>query len=59
MRRWDLRFAMILLTFLSNRFIVGPMEHDRALAGGQIEALMPGSPPARGLRGTSQMVDDG
>ncbi len=39
-----LAFGMILLTFLSNRFIIGPMEHDRALAGGQIEALMPGSP---------------
>ena len=39
-----LAFGMMLLTFVSNRFIVGPMEHDRALAGGQIEALMPGSP---------------
>lgn len=39
-----LAFGMILLTFLSNRAIIGPMEHDRALAGGQIEALMPGSP---------------
>lgn len=39
-----LAFGMIALTFLSNRLIVGPMEHDRALAGGQIEALMPGSP---------------
>ncbi len=36
--------GMMLLTFVSNRFIVGPMEHERALAGGQIEALMPGSP---------------
>ncbi len=39
-----LAFTMIVLTFVSNRFIIGPMEHDRALAGGQIEALMPGSP---------------
>ncbi len=37
-------FAMMVLTFVSNRFIIGPMEHDRALAGGQIEALLPGSP---------------
>lgn len=36
--------GMMLLTFLSNRFILVPMEHDRALAGGQIEALLPGSP---------------
>ena len=39
-----LAFGMMLLTFLSNRYILAPMEHDRALAGGQIEALMPGSP---------------
>ncbi len=39
-----LAFGMMLLTFASNRFIIGPMEHDRSLAGGQIEALMPGSP---------------
>lgn len=37
-------FAMMALTWSSNRFIIGPMEHDRALAGGQIEALLPGSP---------------
>ena len=37
-------FVMMALTWSSNRFIVGPMEHDRALAGGQIEALLPGSP---------------
>ncbi len=37
-------FVMIALTWASNRFIIGPMEHDRALAGGQIEALLPGSP---------------
>lgn len=36
--------AMMVLTWSSNRFIIGPMEHDRALAGGQIEALLPGSP---------------
>ena len=36
--------GMMLLTFLSNRFIIAPMEHDRALAGGQIETLLPGSP---------------
>ena len=39
-----LAFGMMLLTFASNRFIIGPMEHDRTAAGGQIEALMPGSP---------------
>lgn len=39
-----LTFAMMALTWSSNRFIIGPMEHDRALAGGQIEALLPGSP---------------
>lgn len=37
-------FVMMALTWSSNRFIIGPMEHDRALAGGQIEALLPGSP---------------
>ncbi len=39
-----LAFSMMLLTFASNRFIISPMEHDRTAAGGQIEALMPGSP---------------
>ncbi len=39
-----LAFLMIVLTFASNRFIIAPMEHDRSLAGGQIEALLPGSP---------------
>ncbi len=39
-----LAFGMMLLTFASNHFIIGPMEHDRILAGGQIEALMTGSP---------------
>ncbi len=39
-----LAFGMMVLTFISNRSIVGPMEHDRILAGGQIESLMPGSP---------------
>lgn len=47
--RWPLAqvsmvFVMMALTWASNRFIIGPMEHDRALAGGQIEALLPGSP---------------
>ena len=37
-------FAMMVLTWSSNRFIISPMEHDRALAGGQIESLLPGSP---------------
>ncbi|GAA3762545.1 DUF4149 domain-containing protein [Terriglobus aquaticus] len=37
-------FVMMALTWASNRFIIAPMEHDRALAGGQIEALLPGSP---------------
>lgn len=39
-----LAFGMMVLTFLSNRLILVPMEHDRALAGGQIESLLPGSP---------------
>ena len=47
--RWQyaqlgLVIGMMLLTFASNRFIIAPMEHDRALAGGEIEALLPGSP---------------
>ena len=37
-------FLMMLLTFCSNRFIILPMEHDRALAGGNISILIPGSP---------------
>lgn len=37
-------FVMMVLTWSSNRFIIGPMEHDRALAGGQIEVLLAGSP---------------
>ena len=36
--------GMMALTWSSNCFIIGPMEHDRALAGGQIEVLMAGSP---------------
>ncbi len=36
--------GMMLLTVLSTRFIIAPMEHDRRLAGGQIESLLPGSP---------------
>lgn len=39
-----LAFAMIALTIISNRFILAPMEHDRALAGGYISALMPDAP---------------
>lgn len=39
-----LALGMMVLTFLSNRYILVPMEHDRALAGGQIEALLAGSP---------------
>ncbi|WP_419806997.1 DUF4149 domain-containing protein [Terriglobus sp.] len=37
-------FVMMALTYISNKSIIGPMEHDRALAGGQIETLLPGSP---------------
>ena len=37
-------FLMMLLTFCSNRFVILPMEHDRALAGGNISILIPGSP---------------
>jgi putative copper export protein len=36
--------VMIVLTFASNRLIVLPMEHDRALAGGNIGVLLPDSP---------------
>jgi putative copper export protein len=35
---------MLVLTFVSNRAIVLPMEHDRALAGGNISILLPDSP---------------
>lgn len=35
---------MMVLTFVSNRTIILPMEHDRALAGGTISTLLPGSP---------------
>ena len=44
MLQLGLAIGMMLLTFVSNRFIIAPMEHDRALAGGQIETLLPGSP---------------
>ena len=37
-------FLMMLLTFCSNQFVIKPMEHDRALAGGNISILIPGSP---------------
>ncbi|MGI4755434.1 MAG: DUF4149 domain-containing protein [Janthinobacterium lividum] len=40
----SLALIMIVLTFVSNRAIILPMEHDRALAGGDIKVLMPGSP---------------
>ena len=35
---------MIVLTFVSNRAIILPMEHDRMLAGGNISVMLPGSP---------------
>lgn len=35
---------MIVLTFASNKLIILPMEHDRALAGGNIGVLLQGSP---------------
>jgi|GEM_PF-260512 len=35
---------MLVLTFVSNRSIVLPMEHDRQLAGGNISILLPDSP---------------
>lgn len=40
----SLALLMIVLTFASNRMIIQPMEHDRALAGGNISVLLPGSP---------------
>ncbi|MGI4852873.1 MAG: DUF4149 domain-containing protein [Janthinobacterium lividum] len=35
---------MVVLTFVSNRALIQPMEHDRLLAGGNIKVLLPGSP---------------
>lgn len=35
---------MIVLTYASTRLIVLPMEHDRMMAGGDINILMQGSP---------------
>jgi putative copper export protein len=35
---------MIVMTFVSNRAIVLPMEHDRMLAGGNISVLLSDSP---------------
>ena len=35
---------MIVLTFASSKLIILPMEHDRALAGGNINILIAGSP---------------
>lgn len=40
----SLVLVMIVLTFASNKLIILPMEHDRALAGGNISILLPGSP---------------
>jgi putative copper export protein len=40
----SLVLLMIVLTFVSNKMIVLPMEHDRALAGGNISILLSGSP---------------
>ena len=39
-----LAVLMMVLTFCSTRFIILPMEHDRALAGGNIQVLLAGSP---------------
>ncbi len=39
-----LALLMMVLTFVSNRAIILPMEHDRQLAGGTISILLPGSP---------------
>jgi hypothetical protein len=39
-----LMLVMMVLTFASNRLIILPMEHDRALAGGNITVLLSGSP---------------
>ena len=39
-----LMLLMIVLTFVSNKMIVLPMEHDRMLAGGNISILLNGSP---------------
>ena len=35
---------MLVLTFVSNRAIILPMEHDRQLASGNISIMMPDSP---------------
>lgn len=39
-----LALLMMVLTFVSNRAIILPMEHDRALAGGNISVMLSGSP---------------
>lgn len=39
-----LALLMMVLTFVSNRAIILPMEHDRALAGGNINVMLAGSP---------------
>lgn len=35
---------MIVLTFVSNRLLILPMEHDRRAAGGDVSILLKGSP---------------
>lgn len=40
----SLVLLMMVLTFVSNRAVILPMEHDRQLAGGNISILLPGSP---------------
>ena len=35
---------MIVLTFVSNKLIILPMEHDRQAAGGDVSILLKGSP---------------
>ena len=39
-----LALLMMVLTFVSNRAIILPMERDRVAAGGNINILLPGSP---------------
>lgn len=39
-----LALLMMVVTFVSNRAIILPMEHDRQLAGGNISIMLPGSP---------------
>jgi putative copper export protein len=44
MAQASLMLLMLVLTFASNKLIILPMEHDRALAGGNISVLLTGSP---------------